>query len=551
MKNVIRGIFSALILICVLSFHSASAQEYVPTEVKDIKENPQRFWAKGIVFRDTLKSFPDNRTLKIDNRVGVRFFTEELGEMYVPSEMVDVVNKLTLGSQYLFSGTVAQRGREYYVIVKEAATVAETLMQVPEIMESINLNNPTSEYNRVIATLETIMKDVRQELFAYATANNITIKELFDRDGEHRSKVIGSVRTNLRKIEERSKMPSQEFLVSLIVSFMAVQQGYVEPSATVYQPEQSVVSDNTDNQEIISENTPTQEMGEEISKGDWDLSSTSAPAESVTVEEVAPVADVVDDAMPAEITTEELVPVEKEIEVIETDGDATITEPVEQSPDAEVVPAVPVAEELNVEEAAVIEEPVAEPEVETDAEVVAVTPDEIVEPELIVEPTGDVVVEEILVGEEPHVESFAEEAVVEPAEDEQPAIEPIVESMQETSETESAPEATIDTVTEEAVLEPVVAEPTVEPVMEFVEELPISEPATEPAVEPVVEEVVVESVVAPEPEKPAADAKKKTEKKKKKSKKEKQVETAPETQTEQVNTGSQDEIDYSKPLRVR
>jgi hypothetical protein len=164
MSHVMRVNFGAIILASLFAAMSIHAQEYLPVELSDLKASPQRYWAKGIVFRDVLKEKPGDRSTRINDRTIYRFQTEGIEEVFVFSESLDAIKKLKKGDEYLFSGTVAQRGRNYYVLVRDASAIDESAAEkIPDILTEINLENPTSQFNRVFVSLQQIMKDVQRQ----------------------------------------------------------------------------------------------------------------------------------------------------------------------------------------------------------------------------------------------------------------------------------------------------------------------------------------------------------------------------------------------------
>lgn len=202
------------------------AQEYVPVEVTDVKDAPQRFWARGIVFRDVLKEHPGTTTLRVDDQTLTRFKLDTLGEVYAPAELVDRISSLPLDVEYLFSATVSQRGRtflflrrqKYVFLIKDVSVVTTDSVSIPDQLANMNRGLTTNIYNRVFASLEYIMADVEKDLFAYATSQNISMEKVFDVNAGHMARVTSSIHSALRRAEDRSKMPAQEFLVSLIVA---------------------------------------------------------------------------------------------------------------------------------------------------------------------------------------------------------------------------------------------------------------------------------------------------------------------------------------------
>jgi len=214
----------------------ARAQDYVPVQISDIKNSPQRYWAKGIVFRDVLTEAPQKKRRSIDDRDVTRFYTEQIGELYAEDGVLETLRALPVDREYLFAGTVGQRGRNYYVVVQRVAGQVDPELNFQEQLRALNLANPTNVYNMAIQTLFGIMREVEADLTGYAAPQNLEVGQLFDVNSEHYGRISTSVRNVLRRVEDQSKMPSSEFLVNLIISMMAVQRGHGEAAQADYQP---------------------------------------------------------------------------------------------------------------------------------------------------------------------------------------------------------------------------------------------------------------------------------------------------------------------------
>ncbi len=267
-----------------------AAQEFAPVEVAELKAAPQRFWAKGIVFRDTLEVLPGERTLKLDDgTVLTRFVTKNLGDVYVTSAALSGVTGLKAGEEYLFSGTVNQRdrkffifgGRKYLFVVKEVRPANISSSLIPQRLVELGTSGGDTPYNLVFKSLEGIMRDVEKDLFAYATVQGIEVKTIFDPAAGHMSKLKSSIHTALRRAENTTKTPSQELLVSVIASMMAVQSGYVEQAPEKYEPsgaDAAGVQGEADAAagEVIE--VPA------VSEEEWDLSKPSANADKAEPE---------------------------------------------------------------------------------------------------------------------------------------------------------------------------------------------------------------------------------------------------------------------------
>jgi len=492
---------------------TVQAQEYIPVEVKDLKDSPQRFWARGIVFRDVLQELPGTRTLRLNDRTITRFALKELGEVYAFEDLVARSSSLPLGAEYLFSGTVIQRGRNYLFVIKDISSINTNSASIPDQLATINRGLSTNVYNRVFAALEGIMAEIQNELFAYATSQNISMETVFDVSAGHMQKVTSSIHTALRRAEERSKMPAQEYLVSLIVAMMAMQNGYVETAPKPYVPEMKPAETPTAPMEITNE----------ISESSWDQS---------TIQEIAPV-------VTPEITIEPEVVVEQPVvdeQPVDVAVEPSVIEPVmdaEQKTEAPE-PAVEVDEVM-----------VPDEQTETDPEPVVI---EQTEPVVEASKTAVEMMNEVLAGETaPEVPAVTNDVTESVPVEAEPAAEPVLNPLDDPFWADPVMSETPDEVTEPTTLDVSVSSG----INTVVEPVATSEPAPTPAV---VEQMTPETSPTMEAEIPVVDEPVVEEKpvKKEKTKKKKKAKPAPEVVVPaEEPVASQDEIDYSKPLPLR
>jgi len=337
-----------LTVIVSLAVLPVSAQDYVPAEVAQLKASPQRFWARGVVFRDILKEAPGDRPLRLDNRTFYRFVTVELGEVYAAEEAVEPLRAATPGDAYLFSGTVSQRGRQYYYIIRSIEPVKIDVASVVQQIEEINRGITDNPYNRVFIALEGIMADIQKDLFAYATARKIPVRELFDPAAGHMGKVQSSIHSALRRAEEKSRTPSQEYLVSMIVAMMAMQNGYVEAKPDTFVPDETA----PETPAVLDETAPA------VSEEDWDLIDQPLTEDPAAVEP----------AVETEPTLDEE-PVMETEPAAETDVEPS-PDMLEEAPAAPAETPDPTSDEPVVEQAVESTEPAA---VEPAAEIVPET----------------------------------------------------------------------------------------------------------------------------------------------------------------------------------
>jgi len=519
----------ALVLLLTSICSRAESPEFIPVDVMDIKKSPQMYWAKGIVFRAVLDEVPKGKLVTIDGRDVIRFKTRELGDVYAEQNVVDRIKELELGKEYLFSGVIGQTkrtyfggGGDYFAIIQKVAEQQVDASKLPDSIEKLNLGNTTNIYNMVFITLDQIMRAVEKDMFASVNSEGLTVQQIFDPAKPQLDKMKTSVRKVLREVEENSKLPLEEYFVSLIISFMALQHGYVEEVHAEFQPD-AVTEEYSPammNQEVNGAEVA-------ITKEAWDLSEKSS--------EVAP--DLSDAAVivpEAEVVVPEA-EVEKQnvsdaMENVNPESETGIIEAPDVNGDESAIPAdVQEASEAAIEPLSA--DPVAPPE-EITEDVIAV---ENVEVETAgTEEPASAVSQEIS-DEEMWGVSASPDAVT----DEKPAEVAPVSAPAET--VVEAPVIETDATVVTGDVPPVVVEPVLIP-----EEAP-----DEQVIEEKVKSVELPAAAEIKPE-PAPEEKSPAKKpaKKKKSEKKKQVQES-EAETTPAPISPQDEIDYSKPMRIR
>lgn len=226
------------------------AEEIPAVDIADLKTSPQRYWAGFFVFKDVLQEKPGGTTLRIDKRKITRFRTRELGDVYAEQHLLTRLSKLKLGEEYLLVGTVSQKKNwlgslfggllgdrgKFIVIVKDITMYKKDTGDVPGMMSIIERVNTTNVYNRTLLVLQDIIEVVNEDMFGYASAQNLTLAEAFARP-ESRDKLGASVRAALRKYEDRNRTSSQELFIQIVMSFIAYQNGLVDLAKPVYEPE--------------------------------------------------------------------------------------------------------------------------------------------------------------------------------------------------------------------------------------------------------------------------------------------------------------------------
>jgi len=308
------------------------AQDVPAVKADELKKSPQKFWASFFVFEDVLDQHPGNSTISIDDVEYTRFETKTIGTVYAESQIVDSLRGLDVGKPYLFVGTVNQKGgalfglfggSKFVVIVKEVSQPKQDSINITGRIPELELQLTTNRVNQTFARLDELFKEVQKDMLGFANSQGITIEEVFG--GAYRDKVAASVRTALRRYEEKNRGNSQEFFVDVIVSMMAVQHGFGEARQAEYIPDEIAPSEPVTLEEPAApeESTEVQTYPEVESAEDWDISKVIEDIEKPAA--VTPEAGAVPAGQPASPSSE-----------APADGDAAATgsEDAAAAPDA-------------------------------------------------------------------------------------------------------------------------------------------------------------------------------------------------------------------------
>jgi len=304
--SVLRVLMLALQLAALsVTATALHAQEIPSIKADDLKKSPQKYWAGFFVFEDTLEEAPEDATICIDDVDYTRFKTRTVGTVYAESGIVETLRRLDAGKPYLFVGTVGQKsgalfgllgGSKFVVIVRDVSQPKADTINIIGRVPGLELELTTNRVNQTFAQLDVLFKEVQQDMLGFANSQGITIEEVFG--GAHRDKVASSVRSALRRYEERNRGNSQEFFVDVIVSMMAVQHGYGEARRESYVPEEITPAEPVVlEQPAAGEHAPVVETYPEVeSAEDWDI---SAVIEEIEKPAAAPEASIPAEQSPA------------------------------------------------------------------------------------------------------------------------------------------------------------------------------------------------------------------------------------------------------------
>lgn len=235
----------AVALTLLFGVLSAPAQqaEFRTTPAKELAANPQRFWARGVVFRDFLTESPAQRAEKIGGRKAYRFTTKVVGECFADDQIVSTLRSLNPGRDYIFTATVFSKKTgffnkqtRYQVLVTGVMTPVQEIASISDELDSalakLKDDNPLAQS---LSILKELIGRVQQSVAALAATEQVDRALIFDPQSEHFDKLIQSARRAIAEMELETKTPGREYLVQILAALTAMKEG-VQPPASLTAP---------------------------------------------------------------------------------------------------------------------------------------------------------------------------------------------------------------------------------------------------------------------------------------------------------------------------
>jgi len=235
----IRKLHLLLVIGLALAWSAvAKADEYVKIEAAELKANPQTYWARGIIFSDILESQPTAEEIKLGDNKYYPVQMRTLGTCYVDASLKETVAALKLGDEYIFAGSVYQKEggffsskRRFFVVIKRVtAAVKEADKMAVVLMGGIPKLGTNDPFAQPLHLLSEVLTSAQRELQAYCASSNIEISAVFTPGSPHAAKAVQAVRQSLYALENKTKVPTMEYAVSLVTSLLAAHNGGLQPA---------------------------------------------------------------------------------------------------------------------------------------------------------------------------------------------------------------------------------------------------------------------------------------------------------------------------------
>lgn len=270
----------------LLSARPASAQEFKTTPAKILAESPQRFWARGVIFRDTLTEQVDTKhKIKIGDRTAYRFRTETIGDTYADEKIVEAIEKLSPGKEYIFTASVhsSQSGlfrkkTHYRVVVNGLAIPVQELGPLADEVEAaLARRSAQHPLLQQLDLLKEMIDRVQEGITALAATEQTNRLSYFEPESDGYNKLLQTARRALTDLGNESKIPDRELLVQILAALVALKEG------ALTQPEPLAATTNAAEEATALPEEPALETPAEETKAPrrhfWQRKSNSSSAE--------------------------------------------------------------------------------------------------------------------------------------------------------------------------------------------------------------------------------------------------------------------------------
>lgn len=229
-----------------LSIRPADAQEFKTTPAKIIAESPQRFWARGVVFRDVLTEPVDTKhKIKIGERTAYRFVTRTIGDIYADEAILNAIEKLEIGHEYIFTASVHstrtglfKKKTHYRVVVNGLAIPAQELGALTDEVEAALARQAGGHpLLQQLDLLKQLIERSQESITALAATEQTNRAAYFDPNSESFSKLIQITRRSLSDLGTESKVPDRELFAQILAALIALKEGALTPPAPQVAPD--------------------------------------------------------------------------------------------------------------------------------------------------------------------------------------------------------------------------------------------------------------------------------------------------------------------------
>lgn len=235
----LRGVLLAAATAGLLAYAPARAEDFEPIKIKDLIANPQRYWARGFVFKDVLVETSRPERLKLGKVEAYPLKTQNVGECYVEASQREQLDALKTGQEYIFSGTVYQQKARFFgedrffVVINGIVTPAAGVSELSRDLEAALAGRATNDPLVVVfQQMEAILSRAQESLLAYSKGEEVPMRDLMDPNSPAYEKTLQAVRGALFEKEQETKTPALEYFIQLMTAFLTLREQVPAPAVT-------------------------------------------------------------------------------------------------------------------------------------------------------------------------------------------------------------------------------------------------------------------------------------------------------------------------------
>ncbi len=296
----------AAILFAALPAHAQ--QEVKTTPAKEVAANPQRFWARGVVFRDTLVEAPAKETITLAGARVYKFTTKTVGTCYADEKVLAALQALAPNREYIFGASVLSQQTGFFrkktiyrVVVNGLVIPTQGVDDLPEMIETaIEQAAEENPLRQHLVILKQLIVSVQESITASAATDQIDRSQYLDPKSEYFDKLIQVCRRAVNDLETETKTPGREQLAQILAALVSLEEGALTPAAqpaTHHTDNSSDTASTPPDEQPATENAPATESPVKTKSRHWYWpfggSDKSAPA-TEEIETQTPAAEPLD-----------------------------------------------------------------------------------------------------------------------------------------------------------------------------------------------------------------------------------------------------------------
>jgi hypothetical protein len=208
-------------------------QDFQEVDPRNLVRNPKNYWSLGVIFRDTLVDSEAGHTMELGDKLYYPIRTENANLCYVDADIADQLETLSPGREYLFRGTVLNRQatffnrQEFFVVIQKITRALDSMQDVKAILDRDTLAAEMDD--------NSLLADIYEDIFAYAEAQGIAMRELLSPDSSYRPQVVDIINGQILRKQSEGKTTVLAMMSDMIYEILAeykVQEEPAEPVST-------------------------------------------------------------------------------------------------------------------------------------------------------------------------------------------------------------------------------------------------------------------------------------------------------------------------------